>query len=291
MQTFTNSDVNQISDEYKALLKEKKLAVGQVVQFRLLSGKLNPDPEERRKREMLWVQSDCIVGSDRIRDPFSGDLIDIAVVKNIDSEGNVVPEKLYVPARDTNGFITIVGGNVKQERWYEFLLICNQNASNPHRDKEVVAKFKLIDAAKDSKEQRKVQNTLREMLVLVNDLSKSERQEIAAAYGWDRNSEDDVIATRLNEIVMKDPEGFSKIVGNKIDLSIKAIINDALTENIITYAPLENKYTFTKTNEVICTLTRSESVEPKDQFLEWLKTNTAGKAVLNNIKKLLKSSE
>jgi hypothetical protein len=171
------------------------------------------------------------------------------------------------------------------------LLASNYNESNPYRNKNVQARFKVIDAVKESKEKKRVQNTLREMLVLVDGLSKSERQEIASAYGWDRNSDDDVITTRLNEIVMKDPEGFSKIVGNKIDLSMRAIIHDAITENIITYAPLENKYTFTKTNEVICTLTRSESVEPKDQFLEWLKTNTAGKAVLNNIKKLLKSSE
>jgi hypothetical protein len=291
MQTFDKSDINKISEEYKAALKENKLAIGQTVQFRLLSGVLNPDVEERRKREILWAQSVCIVGKDRIRDPFSDNLVDIAVVKSIDKEGNVVPEKLYVPARDSNGFITIVGGNVAQERWYEFLQICNENESNPHRDKNIKPKFKQIDAAKESKEQNKRDDLLTEMLVLVKSFSKAERQEVAAAYGWDRHSEDDVIIQRLREIAKKDPEGFSKIVGNKIDLSMKAVIHDAITEGVITYAPLENKFTFTKTNEVICTLTRSESVEPKDQFLEWLKTNPSGKAVLNNIKKLLKSSE
>jgi len=65
---------------------------------------------------------------------------------------------------------------------------------------------------------------------------------------------------------------------------MRAVINEAIRGDVITYAPLENKYTFTKTEEVICTLTRNESIEPADQFLEWLKTNTAGKAVLKNIK-------
>lgn len=290
MQTFDKSDVNRISEEYQQELKEKRLAIGQMVQFRLLSGVLNPDLEERRKKETLWAQSVCIVGADRIRDPFSGKLVDIAVVKSIDKEGNVLPEKLYVPARDTNGFIIIVGGNVSQEKFYEFLLVCNENESNPHRDKNIQAKFKLIDAAKESKEKNKHLDTLTEMLQLVKDFSKAEKQEVASAYGWDRNSDEEVITLRLREIVVKDPEGFKKIVGNKIDLSLKSILNEALSEDIITYAPLENKYTFTKTNEVICTLVRSESTESIDQLLEWVKTSPQGKAVQNNIKKLLKSS-
>jgi hypothetical protein len=293
MQTFDNSNINRISEEYQKELEGKRLAPGQVIQFRLLDGVLNPDPEERRKpgKEIIWKQVDFIRGQDTITDPYTGKLVDIGVVKDTDEKGkHIFYEWTFYP-KDSNGFITLVGGNIEHERWYEFMLATNRNESNPHRDKNIVAKFKQIDAAKESKEQNRKDDLLTDMLVLVKSFSKAERQEVAAAYGWDRHSEDEVITQRLREIAKKDPEGFSKIVGNKIDLSIKAIIHDALTENIITYAPLENKYTFTKTNEVICTLTRSESVEPKDQFLEWLKTNTAGKAVLNNIKKLLKSSE
>jgi hypothetical protein len=293
MQTFDNSNINQISDKYQKELDEKRLMPGQVVQFRLLDGLLNPDPEERRKegKEIIWRQGDFIKGQDRIRDPHSGKIVDIGVVNDIDEKGKPTFDEWSFSPRDTNGFVTLVGGNLRHEMWYEFMLIKNENESNPHRDKNVRAKYKLIDAAKESKEQNRKDDLLTDMLVLVKSFSKAERQEVAAAYGWDRHCEDEVITQRLRDIVKKDPEGFSKIVGNKIDLSMRAIIHDAITENIITYAPLENKYTFTKTNEVICTLTRSESVEPKDQFLEWLKTNTAGKAVLNNIKKLLKSSE
>lgn len=292
METFDKSNINKISKELQEELDTKRLEKGQTVQFRLLDSKLNPDPVERRKegKEFIWKQSECIVGKDRIKDPYSGKIVDIAVVRNVDENGKVAVDKLYVPARDTNGFITIVGGNTEQERWYEFLLICNENESNPNRSKDVKAKFKLIDAAKESKEQNRADDILTEMLVLVKSLSKAERQEIAAAYGWDRHTDDEVITQRLREIVKKDPEGFSKIVGNKYDLSVRAIISDALAENVVTYAPLENKFTFTKTNEVICTLTRSETAEPNDQFLEWIKTHNSGKAVLNNIKKLLKST-
>ena len=292
METFDKSNINKISKEYQDELDAKRLEKEQTVQFRLLDGKLNPDPEERRKegKEFIWKQSECIVGRDRIKDPHSGKIVDIAVPRSVDENGKVVVDKLYVPARDTNGFITIVGGNVAQERWYEFLLICNENESNPHRNKDIKAKFKLIDAAKESKEQNQRDDLLTEMLVLVKTLSKAERQEIASAYGWDRNSDDEVITKRLREIVKKDAEGFSKIVGNKIDLSLKALLNEALADGIITYAPLENKYTFSKTNEVIRSFVRSESEEPIDQLLEWVKTSSQGKAVQNNIKKLLKSA-
>ena len=292
MERFEKSNINKISEEYQAELDAKRLEVGQTVQFRFLDSKLNPDPEERRKegKEFIWKQSDCIVGKDTIKDPHSGKIVDIAVVKEVDHDGKVTVDKLYVPVRDTNGFIVIVGGNPGQEKWYEFLLACNQNESNPHRNKNIKAKFKLIDAAKESKEKNRQFDVLTDMLQLVKDLSKAEMMEIASAYGWDRHSEEDVIKQRLREIVVKDAEGFKKIVGNKSDLSIKAIINEALSDNVVTYAPLENKYTFTKTDEVICTLTRSESVDSKDQFLEWLKTNNAGKAVLKNIKTQLSKS-
>lgn len=285
--------VEKISEKYQTELDEKRLEVGQTVQFRLLDSRLNPDPEERRKpgKEFIWKQSECIIGKDRIKDPYSGKLVDIAIVRDRDEKGKITPDKLYVPARDTNGFITIVGGNTEQERWLEFLLISNENESNPHRNKDVKAKYKLIDAERESKEKSHQYDVLTEMLVFVRDLSKSEKMEVAGAYGWDRNSSEEIITTRLKEIVVKDPEGFKKIVGNKIDLSIRSLINEALTEGVITYAPLENKYTFTKTGEVICTLTRSESVESKDQLLEWLKTHNSGKTVLKNIKLQLKSSE
>ena len=292
MQTFDNSNINKISKEYQDELDQKRLSPGQVVQFRLLDGVLNPDPDERRKegKEIIWKQVDFIRGQDTIKDPYSGKIVDIGVVKEVDEKGKPTFFEWSFSPKDSNGFITIVGGNIELERWYEFMLITNRNESNPHRDKNIKAKFKLIDAAKESKEQNRKDDLLTEMLVLVKSLSKSERQEIAAAYNWDRHSEDEVITQRLREIVKKDPEGFSKIVGNKYDLSVRAIINDALAEGVVTYAPLENKYTFTKTDEVICTLTRSESVDSKDQFLEWLKTNNAGKAVLKNIKTQLSKS-
>jgi hypothetical protein len=289
METFESLNINKISKEFQEELDAKRLEVGQSVQFLFLDPKLNPDPEDRIKREFIWRQSDFIRGKETIKDPYSGKLVDIGVGE-VDSDGKFIPAVLRVQLRDTNGYFIIVGGNTDQEKWYEFLLASNFNESNPHKNKNIKAKFKMIDVAKESKEKKKAQNTLREMLVLVDTLSKSERQEIASAYGWDRNSDDDTIITRLNEIVMKDAAGFAKVVGNKNDLSIKAILNEALSEGVITYAPLENKYTFAKTNEVICTLTRSESVESIDQLLEWAKTHNSGKAVMNNIKKLLKSS-
>lgn len=293
METFENLNINKISDKYQEELEEKRLAPGQVVQFKLLDGVLNPDPDERRKegKEIIWKMVDFIRGKDTIRDPHTGKLVDIGVVKELDDKGRPICDQWTIMPRNSNGFITIVGGNVSQERWYEYMLICNENESNPHRDKNKKAKFKLVDAERESKEKSHQYDVLTEMLVFVRDLSKSEKMEVAGAYGWDRNSSEEIITTRLKEIVVKDPEGFKKVVGNKIDLSIRSLINEALTEGVITYAPLENKYTFTKTGEVICTLTRSESVESKDQLLEWLKTHNSGKTVLKNIKLQLKSSE
>ena len=293
METFEKSNINKISEQYQKELDEKRLAPGQVVQFKLLDGVLNPDPEERRKegKAIIWKQGDFIRGKDTIRDPYSGKIVDIGVVKEIDEKGKALCDEWSFSPRDSNGVLTIVGGNVELEKWYEYMLICNDNESNPNRDKNRKAKFKIIDEAKESKEKSRQFDVLTEMLVFVRDLSKAEKMEVAGAYGWDRNSGEEIITARLKEIAVKDPEGFKKIVGNKADLSIRSLINEALAEGVITHSPLENKYTFTKTEEVICTLTRSESVEPTDQLLEWLKTHNSGKAVLKNIKtQLTKSS-
>lgn len=290
LQTSKSSEFNRISQQYRDELNKKKLEKGQTVSFRLLDKRLNPDPEDRRKqgREFIWKQSECILGKDRIRDPFTSEIIDIGVVQSFDKEGNATVDKLYIPAKDTNGFITIVGGNIEQEVWYEFLLICNENESNPHRDTNIKPKFKAIDSAKEDKAENSKFDVLTDMLNLVKDSSVIERKEMALAFAWDGNSGDESITKRLREIVVKDPVSFSKTVGNKKDLSTRAIINEAVAAGVITFAPLENKYTFAKTNETIASFTRSETVQPTEQLLEWLQTNTKGVAVLSNIKKQLK---
>ena len=292
METFDNLNINKISKEYQDELDAKQLEVGQVVQFKLLDGVLNPDPDERRKegKEIIWKMVDFIRGQDRIKDPYTKKTVDIGVVKEIDDKGKAVCDQWTIMPRDSNGYITIVGGNVEQERWYEYMLICNENESNPHRDKNVKAKFKLVDAEKESKEKSRQYDLLTEMLVFVRDLSKAEKMEVAGAYGWDRNSSEEIITTRLKEIALKDPAGFKKIVGNKNDLALRSLINEAISDNVITFNPLENKYTFTQTNEVIRSFDRKDNVDTIDQLAEWLKTSAQGRVVIKNIKAQLKSS-
>jgi hypothetical protein len=292
MQTFDNSGINKISEKYQAELDKKILSDGQVVQFKLLDGILNPDPDERRKegKEIIWKMVDEIRGHDNIKDPYTGKIVEIGVVTEIDEKGKAICDQWTIMPKNTNGFITIVGGNIEQEKWYEYMLICNENESNPHRDKNKKAKFKLIDAEKESKEKSRQYDLLTEMLVFVRDLSKSEKMEVAGAYGWDRNSSEEIITTRLKELVLKDPAGFKKIVGNKNDLALRSLINEAIADNVITFSPLENKYNFTQTNEVIRSFDRKESVDTIDQLAEWLKTSAQGKVVIKNIKAQLKSS-
>lgn len=287
LKTTKSSDFNKISDKLKEELKAKKLSKEQVVSFRLLNPALNPDPEERLKpgKQFIWQQSVCISLRDRIKD--GDELVDIGVVREFDKEGNASTKKLYVPAKDTNGFITIVEGNIEQEANYEFLLISNLNESNPNRDKNIKALYREVNAELDSKAKNTKIDLLTSMLNLVKDSTPTERKEMAAAFAWDSNAGDDSNLERLREIVMKDPESFSKTVGNKKDLATRATINEAVAAGVITFAPLENKYTFAKTNEVIATFTRSESKQPTEQLLEWLQTNTKGVAVLANIKKQL----
>lgn len=289
MKIFPELNVNRISDKYRAELDERKLRKGQLVQYRLLGGRLNPDPEERRKKEIIWPQSECIVCSDRINDPYDGKPKDIGVIKSIDDKGRPEYEKLYINARETNGYFFINGGNVAQERFYDFIECCNENESNPYRDENVIPRFRRIDAVKEAKKKNDYDDDLTDMLYLVKGLSLSEKREVANAYGWDAQTDEGVITSRIREVVKKDPTGFKKLFNNKIDLGIRATINEALKGGVITHDPMQNKYTFTKTEEVICTLTRSESVEPNEQFLEWVKTNPSGNAVLKNIKRQLGS--
>src|ERR1019366_2487623 len=280
--TSKNSEFNKISPELKAELDSKKLSKGQQVQFRLLDPAINPDPEERLKpgKELIWRQGDYIGGKDRIKDPYSGELVDIGVVDTFDKEGTPKCKMLNFSPRDTNGYITIIGGDIKTEEFYEFMLLANENQSNPHRDTNVRPKFKFVDAAKDSQEINQSFDDLTDMLILVKSFSPAERREVALAYGWDGNSGDDIILRRLREIVKADPKSFKKTVGNKKDLSVRAVLHEALSAGVITYGALENKYTFAKTNEVIATFQRSETAQPIDQLLEWIKTSPKGTPVI-----------
>ena len=274
------------SEKFQEIIDNTKLEIGQVVQYRLLDPKLNPDPEDRRKREFIWRQGDFIRCHDRIKDPFSNELLEIIVPFETEVNGKMatVPTVMRLTPYDTNGFIIIVGGNPEQEQYYQYMEFCNENEDNPYRSKNVKPKFKRVDAEKEAKKKSTHNDLLTILLGLVKDMSLSEKKEVASAFGWDRESGEATITARLQEIILKDPEGFNSRFANKNDIAILAVINDGLAANVISFSPMENKWTFTKTNEVIATLTRNESVEPKDQFLGWLKTHTSGKIVLKNIK-------
>lgn len=278
------------SEKFQEIIDGAVLEIGQVVQYRLLDPKLNPDPEDRRKREFIWRQGDYIRCHDRIKDPFSNDLLEIIVPFETEVNGKMdtVPAIMKLNPYDTNGFIVIVGGNPEQEQFYQFMEFCNENEDNPYRSVNVKPKFKKVDAEKEAKKKASHNDLLTILLGLVKDMSLSEKKEVASAFGWDRESGDATITARLQEIILKDPEGFDKRYANKNDISVLAIINDSLAANIITFSPMENKWTFTKTGEVIATLTRNESIDPKDQFLEWIKTNNKGNVVLKNLKYSLK---
>lgn len=289
MEVYAKLNTNKISEKYREELNKNKLAIGEQVQYRLLSGQLNPDPEERGKkgREIIWLMSQCIVCQDRIRDPHSKDLVDIGVIKGLDDNGRPLFDKLYVSARDTNGFFYVTGGNIEQERFHDFLEATNLNESNPNRDSNVKPLFKRVDAAKEAAKTNKNDDTLTDMLILVKDASLAEKREMALAFGWDAEMDQEVITRRLREMVKADAAGFRKIVGNKNDLTTKAVINEALQKGILAHNGTENKYVIVKTGETIVSLTRSETTQPIDQLTEWLKSHPTGKTVLKNIKTLV----
>lgn len=271
-------DVNKLSEEaYKSI---KPLKQGQAAIFRLLNGTL-----DKRENKTYFGATRTINLHDTIKDPGTGELIEIGIPDQVVQDKVVRWKKLILNGGGPNGLVgeyfTLVGGNNNDELAYVYLCLSNENLANPKRDQSVPAKYELVDQEKEAKKRANKRTAKMEALNLLHRMTNEDMIAFAASKLWNPYAENN--ADRVGEFAEEFPTEFIAWAGNARE-KMKSIIELARLSGIISYDPISMKYTWTESGTLIVRLNKDGDKDHLDLFADWIGTAPGAAGVYDAIK-------
>jgi hypothetical protein len=280
--------LNAFSEKY---LQKFQLKPGQVVEYKLLNGKKNDDPDTAKQRPMNYPRTTfSLKGAEAgIFDTELKRRIPCGILRSYDVTAageiaNAVWEKYIVDSPD--GVFALVGGQGINDEIYFMLEHHPENEATP-QDPNFPKKFKKIDKVADSKAKIQKNDQLLEALDFIKQLEVSEIQEFAQASGWNAKEDPSVLYAMMQEMAMQDPAKFLARANDR-RTAIMALVRKALSENVIGYSPVQNKFTWAGTDDVIAQFEKADGVVAEDMLADYL--YTGGKeteAKMNQMKRAL----
>jgi hypothetical protein len=278
--------VGEVNNVHKNT-KPPKLKPGEVVVYRILCGTVNPDNETRDKVPMQYPETWPIPNKDRIWDENKQDYVDIGVVDRVVTIGGVSTpkyKKLTSRPKESHGLIHCNGGIIEQEEMYEFFELTDHNISKEGRDESKTAVIERIDVVKQSKKEVKEIDSLLEALKFYSGMTPGEMKDFASSLNWSTEIPPDVLKKQVGQFAKNDPEGFKKAWMSK-DRDVKAIINQAITADVIRYDTAQHRITLN--GQTLIKLDRVEGVDYLTQAADWVNSHKNGDKTLATIKKLM----
>lgn len=256
------------------------LKTGEVVIFKLLGIKGKPeDPDNYRCPSYKDVPS-----TDRIYDPHAQEYVDIANIESVGVGGQINLRTSYFESR-SGGMITLVGGRRKDVELYEYLTLCNFNASNPNRSSDSEAIFERLNPYKDSESKRKTRATKRQALNIAADFNAAACREFAAVMGWNENQELARLRDVIEEYAESNPSEFIAKSKNKQN-KLKALIARSEKSGQITFDTKTNSWKWRGSDEVICSVARG--TEKVNILIEHLTSAPNGPEMIKTLQKATK---
>ncbi len=274
--------MNNISKNLKVTLPKVP------VYYQLLSVK----PDSENKGRLKMPSSVRIPNIQTIFDP--GD-DEVKVFKYIvgqrtvsDNNGNTkLTEKLgdIYFYRNSNGMIIIQPKNKKDLPLYQFLEICNENASNPHRDKNTTPLFKRMDKAQDAKDSFEKEMERNEAISLALNMPYEELKPFAEKLKIFTNRDPYEVRMAMKVKAEENPTIF--IAKNEIDVKtiISSQIKEAIDKEIIVFNAEENRWMWSQNKALILNVAIGQ--EKMEALFEFYTENDKGresfKKVINKL--------
>ena len=269
-------DWNNISKESMP----PKLKKGETAVFRLLGISGSPsNPETYKCPTHRGVPS-----TDRVYDPATDEYVDLAHIKSIGKGGSPIMGRIFFE-RSSGGMITLRAGARTQEELYEYLSLCNYNASNAHRSSDVQPIFERLNPVAKAESKRKTRSTRRQALNIAADMNASTCREFAAAMGWDDAQDLVLLRDRIEEYADTNPTQFIKKSKNKQN-SISALISRAQKSGEIIFDSKTNSWKWKGSDEVICSVSRG--TEKVNILIEHLTSAPNGPEMIKTLQKATK---
>lgn len=217
---------------------------------------------------------------DQIWDEEKQEFIDIAAVKNFNSEGDHTFHEIYFYGNQ-GGHLILRGGRAIDQELYSYLTLSNYNGSNPNRDESKEIYFTLVDEKSKSEQEIKVRNLKREALNISSDLSADDVKNYIAAMGQDDNRPITVLRNDLETLADNDPKSFLELVNNK-QAVMKATLNRAIKKGIIVFDEEQSKFSWPN-GEVITVTARTTGGDAVEDLLAYCVGNAKGEKVFQTI--------
>jgi DNA-dependent RNA polymerase auxiliary subunit epsilon len=247
------SDFNLLSEKMIRKLKPDERAIYRVNNVR-------PDPDNVGK--FLMPSALQIRSTDVILDKGTNEFVPIAAIERTDIDGN--PTFINIVFNATNlGYLFLNGNNPVHQKIYQYVELCNWNASNPDRNQEEESLFSRIDAVKEAKTERNLRKLIVKAVNLALDLDDTKAREVALALGIDAESNEE-LRNELEDYAGDYPEEFLDVV-ERASLANETALKDAVKKNIIKNDVNASCFKWVETGKVIFTYTKGKD---KNYFKE-----------------------
>lgn len=280
---------NNISKE----LKPKPLKRGEVAQYRLLTGRLDPGRlDENGKPTMQYGKAIQIPTRDNIYDPYKQEFVDIGVVDEF-KNNEVLTVKTFMATAGGDfifdGVITLSGDSNADVEFYEFFEITNLNKSFEHRDPSITPMIERIDLGKDDEKKIKVVSVLADALVKATTMNLSDMRDFAAQMNWNEIAEANTIKAQVLDFAEKNPQKFLDLIGDA-QSGTRSLIKQAITKGIINYDSAQHRIVWGKTDQTIAILDRIDGKNHVEIFADWLIHAKNGSSVKTKIEQQVRGT-
>lgn len=274
---------NNISPQ---LRKKYTLKPGKIAVFKLDNLLKDPDPNNKFGYFLPAVKH--VRTSDVIFDPYSEEQVEIRAIKSVSADGKTIKDYRLAFEKIFMGQITLSGDNADHQRIYTYMMLCNENGTNPNRlAGNVSATFVHFDPEEAARKSRKARHNLRMANNAAFDLPAKGIKLVAAALDHNVDQDVEVLRDKVESFASENPVAFLRMITDK-NVGVRGLINQAFRLNIIRYIGSRMQVVWTETQQVIHTV--APGAKAKESLAKFVIGGTdAGEAILDSIRSAMQN--
>ena len=176
-----------------------------------------------------------------------GEWCPIAYITRVDASGEAVLGDIEFTKREA-GILRLSGNNPEHRKLYEYLELCNFNASREDRSDSVAPIFKRVDTEKDAQDERAERLFIRNAINKAVELSSEDVKFAAGSLGMNINVSETTLRNHLERYAEDYPDKFMSLVEQKSN-RIVATIKEAVSMKLIQNSTKFKKFIWVETKQ------------------------------------------
>lgn len=280
---------NDLPATMRKKLDEERTVVGKIAKYKFYVAKRNPDGQHKPGEEHIYPAIYTLTPvTFQITDGDSRKQCKIGMYDGYELHNDVEDarfKRIIIKERD-EGILTLDMSVPEHIEMFEYLELHPKNENGFFRDKNIPAMFCRVDELKEAKQRLRTKELRGQTIMVATRMSEQEVRNFAAAMNWNELEDFEILKDKMIEIADKDPEFFRKFVDDP-GTEYKAVIRRAIDANIITWTPLESKFSWTSNGGTIAILDRNSADKNIEGMSDWLMTSKNGPETFKKIKTLI----